>query len=126
MLAQDGANVPQQTEENLANPAEFDTRTLESLSDPEMAKVLVEVRAMNISIEPVVSVVEGDPSPLLDPEVEYLVATKFLQAEARVLSAKTGLENVESIDSDLAASLRKKLLDEFGKTSLSGVYPKIQ
>ena len=81
VLTSKDTNVSEQAPENLVEPAEFDSRTLEILSDPEMTKAIEEVRAMNISIEPTVSVVEGEPSPLLDPEVEYLLATKFLQAE---------------------------------------------
>jgi hypothetical protein len=41
---------------------------------------------------------------------------------AKVSAVKTGPETCEKVETDLAKTLREKLLEEFGKTSLSGIY----
>ena len=105
------------------NPAEEDERLVSLLMDPKMAKAVEEVRAMRISATPQTSVIAGDPVPLDDDEVDFDIASRFLEEEAKIFGVKTGIESLETIQSKLADELRQALVEEFQDSSLSGVYP---
>ena len=105
------------------NSVEEDERLLTLLSDPKMAKAIEEVRVMRVSTTPRVSVIAGTPDPLDDEEVDFEIASRIVEEEAKVSGVKTGIEGPELIRTELADEYRQALFKEFGDSSLSGIYP---
>ena len=92
-----------------------------------MAKAIETVRKMHISAWQ--DTVNDNEHSEESNEVIREVATRMMESEKLIGSVKTGLETREACESDLAKTLRTKLLEEFCDSSLSGKYlpnPKVR
>ena len=90
-----------------AGPAETEGCVLSLLTDPEMAKVIEEMRAMKLSAQLKISVIEGEPVLFDDDEVDWLVASKLCEAEAKSVEHKLGSSNL--------TQFKQNLLKNFGR-----------
>ena len=87
---------------------------------PELFEAIERTRFMRLWAVPR-SKPEEEPEEI-DDEAYEEIAARLLVAEAQIASVRSGPETREFTAHPLAQELRQKLIDEFGKTSLSGKY----